>query len=778
MADSPDHHPRPTSKPAIFPDDGRIFHRHGIGYQVAERVLDFSADRRGVSFRLGLHGSDSPAEAELRIEVFDDQTFRLKFGPPDAVFEERSPMLVAEPLAEPVFTVRETTDFVEIALAEHQLRIGLATFTLEIYREKLRIFALETEQVGGAPIAPPLGYRADSEGRDGCFFSWRIANADRFFGLGEKWNKVEKSSTQSTIWSADTRGTNTNDLSYKAIPLLYCTAGWGLFSHAGHRSRWEVGSWSYTAGSCLVEAPHLDLFLFTGESLAALIGIYTRLTGRPALPPRWALGTWISRCAFANAEEAEAAMQGFREREIPADVVHLDPTWLRGDWAPAIGRKACNFVWNDRDFPDHTARLHEWSEAGWATSCWINPCLPEETPIYREAQTAGYLVRDESGAPIRPEDDRPVGLIDFTHPAARDWWKRKLRELFEAGIWVTKPADGDHVPEHARFHDGSTGEAMHNLYLQLYAQASYEATHEARGEALIWRKAGTIGSQRYPGTWAGDTQVSWEAFRCCLRGGLSAGLSGEAWWASDIGGYRVGKPSPELYIRWAQFGFFSGLTRFHGDSPREPWEYGEEAVEVVKRYARLRYSLIPYLLACGHESATRGLPLMRHMHLEFPEDPGTEYLDDQYMLGPDLLVAPVLEPGCEARMIYFPAGTWMHLEDPFLQFEGPRFHQVPTPLGKLPLFARPGAILPRYRKPPLHLKGEVPTEWRIDLYPPLFTRSLTVPETEFSMTIDLQAEGNAARVQVDPTPVDVHLVPVEFPIPPALTATGAVVDAG
>jgi alpha-D-xyloside xylohydrolase len=276
------------------------------------------------------------------------------------------------------------------------------------------------------------------------------------------------------------------------------------------------------------------------------------------------------------------------------------------------------------------------------------------------------------------------------------------------GAAVFKPDYGDRVPEDALFHNGKTGREMHNLYLHLYAETPFEAIQETRGENIVWRRAGYIGTQRYPGTWAGDTQVNWEAARCCLRGGLSAGFTGEAFWSHDIGGFTGPRPTPELYIRWAQWGLLSPLSRFHGNSPREPWEYGPAAVDVVRHYAQLRYTLMPYLRECAEESVRTGVPILRHMKLEFPEEPGTENVDDQYMLGPNLLAAPVLNAGARERTVYVPAGRWVNWDDPAQVYEGPRFHRVPAPLERMPLLARAGARIARFRTAPMHLKGKLP----------------------------------------------------------------------
>jgi alpha-D-xyloside xylohydrolase len=501
------------------------------------------------------------------------------------------------------------------------------------------------------------------------------------------------------------------------MPVLYSTRGWGLFLHSSFRSQWEVGSFSYTGGSVLVEDGRLDLFLMAAPTLKGLVGTYTALTGRPAMPPLWAFGTWVSRCQFFTAAEAEESMRGFRELGMPADVIHLDPLWMTTHWYWKIGVDACDFEWNEAGFPDHAALFAAWRAQGWDICLWINPYLPEAKPIYAEAQAAGFLLRDVRGGIARLSHGEPVGMIDVTNPAARAWWQGRLEQLLRDGASVLKPDYGDRVPETALAHNGMTGAELHNLYLHLYAEICFEARRNVHGQPVVWRRAGYVGSQRFAGCWAGDTQTTWEAFRCCLRGGLSAGFTGDGFWSHDIGGFCGPVPSPELYIRWMQVGLLSPFARFHGNRLCEPWHYGAQAVAVAQRYTRLRYRLVPYLLACASEACATGIPIQRHCLLEFPGEPGLHALDDQILLGPDLLLLPVLEPGATSRQAYLPTGRWYDYDDPAVSYDGGRWHTIPAPLDRIPLLVREGAIIPRYAQDQQHLKEPRPAEIEVAVWP-------------------------------------------------------------
>jgi alpha-D-xyloside xylohydrolase len=250
--------------------------------------------------------------------------------------------------------------------------------------------------------------------------------------------------------------------------------------------------------------------------------------------------------------------------------------------------------------------------------------------------------------------------------------------------------------------------------------------------------------------------------RCCLRGGLSAGLSGEAFWSHDIGGFCGDKPSPELYARWAQLGMFSPLTRFHGTTPREPWEYGEEAEKIVVSYAKIRYGLMPYILTAAKESYSTGVPMMRHMALEFPKEPNVHTLDDQFMLGSELLVAPILNNGQRNRFVYLPKGQWTELEDNSKTYEGGRFIEVEAPLNKIPVFVREGAIIPRYKDEIQHLK-ENNSEVQIDIYSG--KRNNMLHFTDGSKDIKLAANLERSDIQLlvsgDTQKLNLNLIGVE-----------------
>jgi alpha-D-xyloside xylohydrolase len=345
--------------------------------------------------------------------------------------------------------------------------------------------------------------------------------------------------------------------------------------------------------------------------------------------------------------------------------------------------------------------LRRLGELGFKVSLWEIPYIDEGTPSYREAANRGFLLTAADGRPIHPDairatDGRPRGIPDLTNPDARRWWKDKHRPLLRQGVAAFKTDFGEGVPAEARFWDGVDGVERHNLFPLLYNRTVAEVTAEETGRVgFVWGRSAWAGSQRYPGQWGGDPQTSVAAMAATLRGGLSYALSCPGIWSHDIGGFYGPPPSPALYVRWAQFGMLSPLARAHGTTPREPWEFGERACAIFRDFARLRYRLLPYLMHCAEETAREGLPMLRPVLLEFPDDPATATIDDQYMLGPSLLVAPIFSES-EApveRDLYLPHGDWYEWWTGE-RVQGGRYVRQAVPLETVPLYVRAGSAIP------------------------------------------------------------------------------------
>jgi len=734
----------------VFPDDSRMFHRVGYQYDYVSALGDAAFDGKKVTINITFLSGES---GFLSLEPISPSVLRIKVGLKGVSFDETSPMLMPFPENRPTLTFIDEVEAFTFSYGGYRLRLEKRPFFLKVFSPAGEtIYESETETLVEMYTAPPLGLRRKDDDA-WAFLSWRTRNDDHYFGLGEKFTRFEKTSSRATIWEADTCGSNTTDMSYKAVPVLFSTAGWALMLHSSFRSYWEIGSFSYATASMMVEDSKLDLFLILAPSLKEQVQTYTALTGKPKMPPKWALGLWMSRAPYFNRSQLLEVADRLRAEHIPCDVFNIDPTWMVRNYYNDIGVEVCNFDWNEADWGKPEDLFATFAEKGFNICLWINPYFSEDSPAYAEAKEKGYLVQTIDGGIARLEFNLAAGIVDFTNPAAMIWWQNKLTNLLRQGASVFKVDFSDRVPENALFFNRRTGKEMHNLYAHLYVQAVYEAVEEITGKGMVWRRLGYIGTQRYPGSWAGDTQVTWEGMKGALRGGLSAAFTGEAFWSHDMGGFVGPKPAEELYIRWVQFGLLSPLSRFHGTTPREPWHYGETALGITRHYTQLRYALIPYLLAMAHESVDEGLAFMRPMVLEFPSEPFIHQVDDQYMLGSDLLVAPIFKPGARSRVVYFPQGQWWSLEKRGQVMSNPGLQEVEAPLERVPLFVRAGAIIPRYSRVPDHLKGPVPENWTLDIYPGESHRQYTIRESEFELKIAYHNEAGKARLQISPAPL-------------------------
>ncbi|MCD6509005.1 MAG: glycoside hydrolase family 31 protein, partial [Thermoprotei archaeon] len=366
----------------------------------------------------------------------------------------------------------------------------------------------------------------------------------------------------------------------------------------------------------------------------------------------------------------------------------------------------CNFEWNTKAFPDPEDMLKKLRKLGFKVCLWEQPYVPKGTKMYEEGIKGGYFLKDEEGNVIHIVDFtlNEVAIVDFTNPEARRWYKDKHLKLFKMGVSVFKCDMGEAVPEGAVFYNGKKGIEMHNLYPLYYQGAVFEAAEEyfGKGNALVWGRSGCTGIQRYPVQWSGDSHTTFEDMACVLRGGLSYSMSGVPFWSHDIGGFQGSKPSPTLYVRWAQWGLLSSHARCHGTTPREPWEYGENALKIFRKFAYLRYSLLPYIYSCAYESARSGLPLVRPLILEYENDPNVRKIDLEYLFGPNLLVIPVFNEEGYVEY-YLPLGTWLNWWDRGL-VQGGVWRREKVPLDRIPLFVRENSLIPRIN--PMNYVGE------------------------------------------------------------------------
>ncbi|MCU1445548.1 alpha-xylosidase [Cryobacterium sp.] len=514
------------------------------------------------------------------------------------------------------------------------------------------------------------------------------------YGLGERFGPLIKNGQTIDIWNAD--GGTSSEQSYKNVPFYLTNRGYGvLVNHPEHVS-YEVGTEAVERVQFSVAGPAIEYLVIYGPTPKEVLERYTRLTGRPARVPAWSYGLWLSTSFTTQYDEAtvNSFIDGMAERDLPLSVFHFDCFWMREfNWT--------DFEWDPRVFPDPEGMLARLHEKNLHVSAWINPYIAQRAGIFAEAAAAGYLVKKANGD-VWQWDLWQAGmaLVDFTNPGAVTWFQDKLRGLFAQGVDAIKTDFGERIPTDVVWHDGSSPAGMHNLYAQLYNKAVFEVLQEHRGEgdAVLFARSATVGGQMQPVHWGGDNSSSYESMAETLRGGLSLAFSGFGYWSHDIGGFE-GMPDPAVFKRWLAFGLLSSHSRLHGStSYRVPWLFdegredaGQSAVDVTRVFTKLKLSLMPYLYQVGLEAHAVGAPFMRPMQLEFPDDPAVDYLDRQYLLGADLLVAPVFSESGDVQY-YLPAGTWTN----YLTGEvttGPLWRRETHAFDSIPLWVRGGAVL-------------------------------------------------------------------------------------
>ncbi|GAA1891426.1 alpha-xylosidase [Actinomadura bangladeshensis] len=508
------------------------------------------------------------------------------------------------------------------------------------------------------------------------------------YGLGERFGPLVKNGQSVDVWNAD--GGTASEQAYKNVPFYLTNAGYGVFVDHPGRVSFEVASEAVARTQFSVEGQSMRYFVIYGPSPKEILRKYTALTGRPARLPEWSFGLWLSTSFTTSYDEETVSsfIDGMAERDLPLSVFHFDCFWMREfQW--------CDFEWDPRVFPDPPGMLRRLRDRGLRICVWINPYIGQRSPLFEEGRSRGYLLMRPGGDVWQWDKWQPgLAVVDFTNPEAREWYAGKLEALMDMGVDCFKTDFGERIPTDVVYHDGSDPERAHNYYTFLYNQTVFDLLRKKRGEgeAVVFARSATAGGQQFPVHWGGDCESTFEAMGESLRGGLSLGASGFGYWSHDIGGFE-GTPDPALFKRWIAFGMLSSHSRLHGShSYRVPWLFDEESVDVLRDFTRLKMRLMPYLAGAARQASGEGLPMMRAMVLEFPGDPACTHLERQYMLGDDLLVAPVFSSDGDVSY-YVPEGVWTH----YLtgeRVQGGRWVRERHGFDSVPLLVRPGAVIP------------------------------------------------------------------------------------
>jgi alpha-D-xyloside xylohydrolase len=731
-----------------------------------ESVVDYQVDGDAVRLDCETVYDDPPGEYALpdgrhpiEIRFFAPDVFRFELLGSPEVDPAPTGNLSPENLTESVdLRVEESGDRLTISTDRLRIDVGLSEWSFTVYSEDGTELVREQRadhNTKGERHTHPLGFTASRVNRwpyrhTACGTAFTLGPDEHVYGLGEKFTTFDKRGQTIDSWVTQANGT-LSEAAYKNVPFYLSSAGYGLLVDTNRKTTFDVADSSYATLSVSVADDTFAFVCFGSESYPEIIRKYTALTGRPPRVPKWSFGLWMSRCTYQSRAEVEHVVTEMDERDIPCDVVHLDPSYLTG---------LCTLEWDRDDFPDPEAFVQWLHDRDVRVSLWEYPYLLSETDTFDEARDEGYLVGDGTGKPyllsrLSWSEDRG-GIVDFTDPDAVEWWAEKHAPLIEMGVDVFKTDFGEYLPEDAVLANGRNGASMRNPYPNLFTRTVYETFEDAVGEeALIWARSGWIGGQQYPVHWGGDPNTSFAAMAASLTGGLSLCMSGYGYWSADIGGFR-GEPTTELYARWAGFGLLGmSHARFHGTTPREPWHYGPEAVDAVRNLARERYRIVPYLYTMAEHTSREGLPVMRPLVLEFPDDPTAQTEQTELMLGDSLLVAPVLEPGGE-RDVYLPEGEWIDYWSGH-RLDGQRLIHRDVPLDEVPVFLRAGSVVPR-QPPSEGVSPGMPAD--LELYGALHegAASGTVLDEETDELVEVSVERDGDTVVVEAGAIDVDTV--------------------
>lgn len=571
-----------------------------------------------------------------------------------------------------------------------------ATIDLRLYPDGKREIRLAAYDHFSPPRydALPIAFCKRDGMRERATLSFECKHDECFGGTGERFAKMDLSGQTFFLKNQDGQGVN-NRRTYKNIPFYVSSRMYGAFYHTHAHCKLSLAGHSTRSVQFLNDQPLIDTFVIGGDSVEEIIRRYRDLTGYPSMPPLWSFGVWMSRMTYFSADEVNGICDRLREEHYPCDVIHLDTGWFRTDWL-------CEWKFNEERFPDPEKFLHDLKDKGFRVTLWQLPYVAKDAEQIDEARDNEYI------APLTKEQASEgsnfsaldyAGTIDFTYPAATEWYKGLLRNLLEMGVAAIKTDFGENIHMDAKYKNMSP-ELLNNLYAILYQKAAYEVTKEVTGDGIVWARAAWAGCQRYPLHWGGDSCSSWDGLAGSLKGGLHFGLSGFAFWSHDVPGFHTlpnfmnSVVEDDVYVRWTQFGVFTSHIRYHGTNKREPWFYPNIA-HIVKKWWKLRYALIPYIVRESEKACNSGSTLIQAMVFHNPEDPTVRHIDDQYYFGDSFLVAPVMNSE-NRRDIYLPEGRWVNFFTGE-SFEGGRWlKNVEVPLDEMPVFVRPEEEIPFY----------------------------------------------------------------------------------
>ena len=683
---------------------------------------------------------DENPRLPFSISFVSPRTIRLRFNSRNLPFDSGpSLMLDGPPKTDSSWKVEQTDKWITYTSDFGKVVIIKDPWHIEFYDAAGRLLT-RTLNIGDPhtylSTVPFSFVRRASDLNRRFAATFELSPDEKLFGTGESFTRLNKRGQKINVFTRDGMGVQ-GQLMYKPIPFFLSSNGYGMFVHTSAPVTFDFGHDYDQHNAIYCADDQLDLFIFLGEP-KDILSEYTALTGRSPVPPLWSFGFWMSRITYKSEDEVRDVAAKLREHKIPADVIHLDTGWFETDWRS-------NYKFSTSRFRDPAKMIADLKNQGFHISLWQYTYFTPKNDLYKEIVDKGYEVKNENGT--APFED---AVLDMSNPTAVKWYQDKLAGLLKMGVGAIKVDFGEGAPITGQYFSGKLGLYEHNLYPLRYNKAVADITKQTTGDSIIWARSAWAGSQRYPLHWGGDAENTNSAMAAELRGGLSFGLSGFTYWSHDVGGF-VDRPSRDLYRRWMAFGVLTSHVRAHGAPPREPWEYDKALTDDFRRALNLRYSLMPYIYAQAKDSSAKGFPMLRTLFFEFPKDPTSWFIEDEYMFGSDLLVAPLFEES-SSRKVYLPPGKWIDYQTGKV-YEGERWYAIAA--GQIPivLLARDGTILPHVQL----AQSTSEIDWRsIDLR--VFSadkksgvRGLFASPDIAPQTIELVSERDGYRLKKDPS---------------------------
>lgn len=592
---------------------------------------------------------DNDPNLPFKIDFVGPRTVRVRVYTSPVIIPETPSVMLAEgqPSKGAIWSYRKVGDEHRWEGKNGSIAVAGNPFRIVVYdkngRELTDTRTLADNDSTQVRTQPFQFIRRSSDNRRSINPVFALHPNERIVGCGESSTSINKVGQKLNLFVTDPQSPETPDM-YKPIPFFFSNRGYGVFMHTSAPVTCDFGNTHAPAMKLFMEDETMDFFIFLG-SPKEILDAYTDLTGKPVMPPTWSFGTWMSRITYLSQNEVMDVAANLRSHKIPSDVIHIDTGWFETDWE-------CDYEFAPSRFSDAGKMISDLKKDGFHISLWQLPYFTPHNKYYNELIQKGLYVKNFKGG--LPYEDV---VLDFSNPQTVSWYQDKLAGLLKLGVGAIKVDFGEGAPVNGLYASGMSGLYEHNLYPLRYNKAVADITKKTTGEQIMWARSAWAGSQRYPLHWGGDASNTDVGMAATLRCGLSFGLSGFSFWSHDMGGFVQSTPEP-LYRRWLPFGFLTSHTRAHGAPPTEPWLYNESFTDAFRQSAELKYSLMPYILEQAEQCVASGLPMVRALLVEYPDDPAVWTIDDEYLFGSDILVAPLFEES-SIRSVYLPEGKWV-----------------------------------------------------------------------------------------------------------------------